>query len=246
MPPSAMTGTPKRLAYSATLYTEVPWGRPHAMTGGIKQIRHDYHGNHPGGKTKQMPSVFLTLKTSKRVLLLQHIFSCQGTLTQRDSLVPMATTEHGPWPITMTTVRGLRVIGFHWQLLLLLSHRGSGLDHEQVQQVQSWLVKTGVTGRGRAGVTDNSSFWPTRGFSLMSRKQQGAITFLCDADGTAAHAHSQSIHASIDQILCLGCRDHWNRKCNSLQSQDSHSLTHSRGENTHRFLQPPASLHISV
>lgn len=32
MPPSAMTGTPKRLAYSATLYTEVPWGRPHAMT----------------------------------------------------------------------------------------------------------------------------------------------------------------------------------------------------------------------
>lgn len=153
MPPSAMTGTPKRLAYSATLYTEVPWGRPHAMTGGIKQIRHDYHGNHPGGKTKQMPSVFLTLKTSKRVLLLQHIFSRQGTLTQRDSLVPMATTEHGPWPITMTTVRGLRVIGFHWQLLLLLSHRGSGLDHEQVQQVQSWLVKTGVTGRGRAGVT---------------------------------------------------------------------------------------------
>ncbi len=32
MPPSAMTGTPKRRAYSATLYTEVPWGRPHAMT----------------------------------------------------------------------------------------------------------------------------------------------------------------------------------------------------------------------
>lgn len=34
MPPSAITGTPKRRAYSATLYTDVPWGRPHAITEG--------------------------------------------------------------------------------------------------------------------------------------------------------------------------------------------------------------------
>lgn len=32
IPPSAITGTPKRRAYSATLYTDVPWGRPHAIT----------------------------------------------------------------------------------------------------------------------------------------------------------------------------------------------------------------------
>lgn len=45
----------------------------------------------------------------------------------------------------------------------------------------------------------------------MSRKQQGVITFLCDADGTATHAHSQSIHARIDQILCLSGCDHWTK-----------------------------------
>lgn len=32
MPPSAMTGTPKRLAYSDTLYTAVACGLPHAST----------------------------------------------------------------------------------------------------------------------------------------------------------------------------------------------------------------------
>lgn len=96
-----------------------------------------------------MPSVFLTLKTFKHVLLLQHIFSHQGTLTECDSLVPMATNEQGPGQITMTTASGLRVIGFHWQLILLLSHRGSGLDYEQVRQVQSWLIKTGGTGHDR-------------------------------------------------------------------------------------------------
>lgn len=32
MPPSAMTGTPNLRAYSATLYTAVPWGRPTAIT----------------------------------------------------------------------------------------------------------------------------------------------------------------------------------------------------------------------
>lgn len=34
MPPSAMTGTPKRRAYSETLYTAVAWGLPHASTVG--------------------------------------------------------------------------------------------------------------------------------------------------------------------------------------------------------------------
>lgn len=38
MPPSAVTGTPKRRAYSATLYTAVPCGRPHAITGNHKFI----------------------------------------------------------------------------------------------------------------------------------------------------------------------------------------------------------------
>lgn len=47
----------------------------------------------------------------------------------------------------MTTASGLRAIGFHWQPILLLSHRGSGLEYEQVQQVQSWLIQTGVSGR---------------------------------------------------------------------------------------------------
>lgn len=78
---------------------------------------------------------------------MQHVFSYQGMLTQRDSLVLMATNEQGPWQITMTTASGLRVIGFHWQLFLLLSHRGSDPDYEQVQQVQRWLIKPGVTGR---------------------------------------------------------------------------------------------------
>lgn len=55
----------------------------------------------------------------------------------------------------------------------------------------------------------------------MSRKQQEVITFLCDADGTAAHADSQRVHASIDQILCLSCRDNWTKDLR-LQSKASH------------------------
>lgn len=39
MPPSAITGTPKRRAYSATLYTEVPWGLPHAITADKTQLK---------------------------------------------------------------------------------------------------------------------------------------------------------------------------------------------------------------
>lgn len=45
MPPSAMTGTPKRLAYSDTLYTAVAWGRPHASTDGV--------GHGGGGVSKE-------------------------------------------------------------------------------------------------------------------------------------------------------------------------------------------------
>mmetsp|Transcript_20171 Transcript_20171/g.52338 ORF Transcript_20171/g.52338 Transcript_20171/m.52338 type:complete len:346 (-) Transcript_20171:349-1386(-) len=40
-PPSAMMGTPKRRAYSATLYTAVPCGRPHAITSWVMQIDPD-------------------------------------------------------------------------------------------------------------------------------------------------------------------------------------------------------------
>lgn len=37
-------------------------------------------------------------------------------------------------------------------------------------------------------------------------KKTRLSTFLCDADGAAAHANSQSIDTSIDQILGLsGC-----------------------------------------
>lgn len=38
-------------------------------------------------------------------------------------------------------------------------------------------------------------------------EKQRVITFLCDADGAAAHADSQSINTGIDQVLGLGCCD---------------------------------------
>lgn len=34
-------------------------------------------------------------------------------------------------------------------------------------------------------------------------------TFLGDADGTAAHAHTQPVHTSINQVLGLRCCHHW-------------------------------------
>lgn len=34
-------------------------------------------------------------------------------------------------------------------------------------------------------------------------------TFLGDADGATAHAHTQPVHASINQILGLSCCHHW-------------------------------------
>lgn len=34
------------------------------------------------------------------------------------------------------------------------------------------------------------------------------ITFLRDANGAAAHADSQSVDTSVDQILSLGCCNH--------------------------------------
>lgn len=42
IPPSAMTGTPKRRAYSDTLYTAVAWGRPQAST--VKRRRNRWVG----------------------------------------------------------------------------------------------------------------------------------------------------------------------------------------------------------
>ena len=42
------------------------------------------------------------------------------TLTQCDSLVPMATNEQGPWQITRITASGLRVFSFHWQQFCLV------------------------------------------------------------------------------------------------------------------------------
>lgn len=40
----------------------------------------------------------------------------------------------------------------------------------------------------------------------------GWLTFLCDADGAAAHPHPQRIHACIYQVLCLGSCYHCNRQ----------------------------------
>lgn len=37
-------------------------------------------------------------------------------------------------------------------------------------------------------------------------------TFLGDADGATAHAHTKPIHTSINQVLSLGCGHHWGWK----------------------------------
>lgn len=45
---------------------------------------------------------------------------------------------------------------------------------------------------------------------LLTRETcNGFGTFLCDADGAAAHPNPQRIHPSVDQVLCLGRRHHW-------------------------------------
>lgn len=35
-----------------------------------------------------------------------------------------------------------------------------------------------------------------------------SLTFLCDADGAAAHAHPQSVCSGINEVFGLSCRDH--------------------------------------
>ena len=36
-----------------------------------------------------------------------------------------------------------------------------------------------------------------------------SLTFLCDADGAAAHADPQSVDAGVYQVLSLRCCNHW-------------------------------------
>lgn len=136
-------------------------------------------------KTKHVLSDCPTLKTSKRVPFLpQRVFSRQGTPTQRDRPVPMATGRTGA----------------------LADHHGNCERSEGYR----FPLATDSAAHG--------SFWHTCGWIRVSRKQRGrggrggALTFLRDADGAAAHAHSQSVHARVDQVLCLSCRDHWNPK----------------------------------
>lgn len=39
-----------------------------------------------------------------------------------------------------------------------------------------------------------------------------SLTFLCDADGAAAHPHSQRVHTCIDQVLSLSRSHHCRRR----------------------------------
>lgn len=91
-------------------------------------------------------------------------------------------------------------------------------------------------------------------------------TFLCDADGAAAHADSQSIHAGINQIFGLGCCDHCRKggrvktvkKCvqkmyllillsfMSMFIKGQPYNTHSPHQQTHHFLQPLVILDTSA
>lgn len=92
-------------------------------------------------------------------------------------------------------------------------------------------------------------------------------TFLCDADGAAAHADSQSIHAGINQIFGLGCCDHCRKggkvktvkKCVQkniylfillsfmlLFIKGQPHNTHSPHQQTHHFLPPLVILDTSA
>lgn len=53
----------------------------------------------------------------------------------------------------------------------------------------------------------------------------GVTTFLGDADGAAAHAHSQSVHSCINQVLGLGCRHHYKRQ-NIVRRQEKKGLVY--------------------
>ena len=64
MPPSAMTGTPKRRAYSATLYTAVPWGRPQAITGDGTRDRCQQQWGPITGPSLLVPNLHLEKRTA--------------------------------------------------------------------------------------------------------------------------------------------------------------------------------------
>lgn len=53
-----------------------------------------------------------------------------------------------------------------------------------------------------------------RGFRAVSEADRASgfggrsLTFLCDANGAAAHPDSQAIHSCIDQVFGLSCSHH--------------------------------------
>lgn len=49
------------------------------------------------------------------------------------------------------------------------------------------------------------------------------LTFLGDADGAAAHPHTQPVHTSINQVLGLSCCHHWGKR-NSVRMACPSSL----------------------
>lgn len=53
-----------------------------------------------------------------------------------------------------------------------------------------------------------------------------SLTFLCDADGAAAHPHSQRVHSCINQVLSLSCCHHCSRQ------GETEAVRHPQIENT--------------
>lgn len=51
-----------------------------------------------------------------------------------------------------------------------------------------------------------------------------SLTFLCNADGAAAHPHSERIHSCIDQVLSLSCSNHWSRQGETAKLLEMHTL----------------------
>ena len=51
-----------------------------------------------------------------------------------------------------------------------------------------------------------------------------SLTFLCDADGAAAHPHSQSVHSCIDEVLSLSCSHHFSRQRETERLLEMHTL----------------------
>lgn len=67
---------------------------------------------------------------------------------------------------------------------------------------------------GQAVAMQNKSMAPGPMIDLGGSKWQSlhllwSPTFLGDADGSTAHAHTQPVHTSVNQVLGLGCCHHW-------------------------------------